>query len=194
MKRIAVLVSGGGTNLQALLDAQSSGALKSGNICLVLSNKEGAYALERAERAGVKAEAIVEKNSALLCEKMLCRLREEQIDLVVLAGFLAILTPEFVAAYPRRILNIHPSLLPKYGGRGFYGLHVHEAVLAAGERVSGATVHFVSEGVDEGAIVAQKEVAVLPGDTPEILQKRVMVEAEWILLPAAVEQLCQTLS
>lgn len=193
MKRIAVLVSGGGTNLQALIDAQTNGVLRSGKITLVLSNREGVYALERAKNAGIEAFAIPEKDPALLCGKLLCTLREHNVDLVVLAGFLAILTPEFVAAYERRIINIHPALLPKYGGRGYYGLHVHRAVLAAGETVSGATVHFVTAGVDQGEIIAQKEVAVLEGDTPESLQARIMEEAEWILLPAAAEQLCQTI-
>lgn len=193
MKNIAVLVSGGGTNLQALIDAQTSGLLHSGKIVLVLSNKEGVYALTRAEKAGIAAEAIVEKDPAILCKKMLARLKEMEIDVVVLAGFLAILTPEFVQAYERRIVNIHPALLPKYGGVGYYGLHVHRAVLAAGESVSGATVHFVTEGVDRGEIIAQKQVQVLPGDTPESLQQRIMEEAEWVLLPRAVEQLCQSL-
>lgn len=193
MKNIAVLVSGGGTNLQALIDAERSGVITSGKITLVLSNKEGAYALTRAQNAGIKARAVVEKDPDLLCEKLLAELEKEKIDVVVLAGFLAILTPEFVRAYERRIINIHPALLPKYGGKGYYGLHVHRAVLAAGERVSGATVHFVTAGVDQGEIIAQKEVAVLEGDTPESLQQRIMEEAEWILLPRATEELCQSL-
>lgn len=193
MKNVAVLVSGGGTNLQALIDAQAAGVIQSGKITLVLSNRAGVRALERAQTAGIAAEAVVEKDPTLLCEKLLCKLREAKIDLVVLAGFLAILTPEFVSAYEGRIINIHPALLPKYGGRGFYGLHVHRAVLAAGEKVSGATVHYVTAGVDKGEILAQKEVAVLPGDTPESLQQRIMEEAEWILLPQVTEQLCKTL-
>ena len=193
MKNIAVLVSGGGTNLQALIDAERSGVITSGKITLVLSNKEGAYALTRAQNAGIKARAVVEKDPDLLCEKLLAELEKEKIDVVVLAGFLAILTPEFVRAYERRVINIHPALLPKYGGKGYYGLHVHRAVLAAGEKVSGATVHFVTAGVDQGEIIAQKEVAVLEGDTPESLQQRIMEEAEWILLPRATEELCQSL-
>ena len=193
MKNIAVLVSGGGTNLQALIDAERSGVITSGKITLVLSNKEGAYALTRARNAGIAAHAVVEKDPDLLCKKLLAELEKAKIDVVVLAGFLAILTPEFVSAYERRIINIHPALLPKYGGKGYYGLHVHRAVLAAGERVSGATVHFVTAGVDQGEIIAQKEVAVLEGDTPESLQQRIMEEAEWILLPRATEELCQSL-
>ncbi|MBP3686267.1 MAG: phosphoribosylglycinamide formyltransferase [Clostridia bacterium] len=193
MKNIAVLVSGGGTNLQALIDAERSGVITSGKITLVLSNKEGAYALTRAQNAGIKAHAVVEKDPDLLCKKLLAELEKAKIDVVVLAGFLAILTPEFVSAYERRIINIHPALLPKYGGKGYYGLHVHRAVLAAGETVSGATVHFVTAGVDQGEIIAQKEVAVLEGDTPESLQQRIMEEAEWILLPRATEELCQSL-
>lgn len=193
MKNVAVLVSGGGTNLQALIDAERSGVITSGKITLVLSNKEGAYALTRAQNAGIKAHAVVEKDPDLLCKKLLAELEKAKIDVVVLAGFLAILTPEFVSAYERRIINIHPALLPKYGGKGYYGLHVHRAVLAAGERVSGATVHFVTAGVDQGEIIAQKEVAVLEGDTPESLQQRIMEEAEWILLPRATEELCQSL-
>ncbi|MBQ2730896.1 MAG: phosphoribosylglycinamide formyltransferase, partial [Clostridia bacterium] len=152
-----------------------------------------AYALTRARNAGIAAHAVVEKDPDLLCKKLLAELEKAKIDVVVLAGFLAILTPEFVSAYERRIINIHPALLPKYGGKGYYGLHVHRAVLAAGERVSGATVHFVTAGVDQGEIIAQKEVAVLEGDTPESLQQRIMEEAEWILLPRATEELCQSL-
>ena len=192
--RIAVLVSGGGTNLQALIDAEKSGILSSGEIVLVLSNRQDAYALQRAEAAGIRSLAFpIKGDPERLCREMLTELKKEKIDLVVLAGFLAILTPEFIAAYPRRILNIHPALLPKYGGMGYWGLHVHEAVLAAGETVTGATVHFVTEGVDAGEILMQKEVAVLPGDTPEILQKRVMREAEWILLPRVTEEICQSI-
>ena len=191
MKRIAVLVSGGGTNLQALIDAQNRGEIVSGKIEVVISNREGAYALERAKAAGIEAFAVAEKSADVLCEKILAELKLRKIDLIVLAGFLAILTPEFVAAYENRIINIHPALLPKYGGRGFYGLHVHRAVLAAGEKVSGATVHFVTAGVDRGEILAQKEVAVKEGDTPESLQQRIMEEAEWILLPRVTEELCK---
>ncbi len=193
MKKIAVLVSGGGTNLQALIDAEKSGIIRSGKISLVLSNREGVYALTRAKNAGIAAEAIVDRDPDALCRALLAKLREAQIDFIVLAGFLAILTPEFVEAYEGRIINIHPALLPKYGGRGFYGLNVHRAVLAAGETVSGATVHFVTAGVDKGEILAQKEVRVLEGDTPETLQQRIMEEAEWILLPRVTEELCKTL-
>ncbi len=181
--RIAVLVSGGGTNLQALLDAQEQGVLKSGEIVLVVSNKAGVYALERAEKHGVQT-AVITQDFERELEKLLC---EQKIDLIVLAGFLRILSQEFTAKFPRRILNIHPSLIPSFCGEGFYGLRVHEQALALGVKLTGATVHFVNEIPDGGEIIAQKAVEVLPNDTPEVLQRRVMEQAEWILLPQAAE-------
>ncbi len=187
--RIAVLISGGGTNLQALLDAQASGALRSGRIVLVLADREEAYGLERARRAGCKAAAVIRKGkSAAEFETQLLRVLEgEKIDLVILAGFLCILSPGFVQRYPDRILNVHPSLIPSFCGEGYYGLRVHEAVLAAGVKVTGATVHLVNEIPDGGAILLQKAVDVREDDTPQTLQRRVMEEAEWILLPQAAE-------
>lgn len=194
--KIAVLVSGGGTNLQALIDAQSSGILKSGEIVLVVSGNEDAYALTRAEKAGIRAEAVPYKKCSSQQEfeaKILELLEEEEIDLIILAGFLNILTENFTAQYPERILNIHPSLIPSFCGKGFYGLKVHEAALAYGVKVTGATVHFVNEVPDGGRILMQKAVSVEEGDTPQILQRRVMEEAEWILLPAAAEKVCRTI-
>ena len=185
--RIAVLVSGGGTNLQALLDAQGS-VINSGEIVLVISNKEGAYALERAKMADVEGVTITRKIYGDAFEKtILDCLSSHKIDIIVLAGFLSVLSEDFVKHYPNRIINIHPSLIPKHCGDGFYGLRVHESVLASGDKVTGATVHFVNEVTDGGEIIFQKEVEVLPDDTPEILQKRVMEQAEWILLPKACE-------
>ena len=192
MKRIAVLVSGGGTNLQALIDAQGS-VLCSGQIALVVSNNAGAYALERAKNAGIATEVVVKKQcgSQLAFEEKLKEvLSAHRIDVIVLAGFMTILTENFTAAYPNRILNVHPSLIPSFCGEGFYGLRVHEAALAAGVKVTGATVHFVNEVCDGGRIIAQKAVCVEDGDTPEILQRRVMEQAEWILLPQATEKFC----
>ncbi len=194
MKRIAVLVSGGGTNLQALLDAQARGELKNGRIVLVLSSAEGAYALTRAENAGV--ETCVKARKAFASNREMTRaildvLREKEIDLVVLAGFLHILTDELVAAYPNAILNVHPALIPSFCGAGYYGLKVHEKALEYGVKVTGATVHFVTEEPDGGPIVLQKAVAIQEGDTAEILQKRVMEEAEWKLLPRAVSLFCE---
>ena len=189
--KIAVLVSGGGTNLQALIDAQSSGILKSGEIVLVVSGNEDAYALTRAEKAGIRAEAVPYKKCSSQQEfeaKILELLEEEEIDLIILAGFLNILTENFTAQYPERILNIHPSLIPSFCGKGFYGLKVHEAALAYGVKVTGATVHFVNEVPDGGRILMQKAVSVEEGDTPQTLQRRVMEEAEWVLLPAAAEK------
>ena len=177
--RIAVLVSGGGTNLAALLAAQKSGVLRSGEIVLVVSSKAGARAIERAQEAGIPAEVVdrAQYPSPEAFEKELLRLlSQNRIDLIVLAGFLQILSADFVARYPERILNVHPSLLPAYCGRGFYGRRVHEAVLAAGEKITGATVHLVNEIPDGGRILMQKSVAVLSGDTPETLQRRVMEE------------------
>lgn len=191
--KIAVLVSGGGTNLQALIDAQTSGIIKSGKIALVISNNKDAYALERARLAGIKT-AVVSKKELGSQEafeqgiKML--LAENNIDLIVLAGFMCILGESFTSAYPERIINVHPSLIPSFCGKGFYGLHVHEAVLEYGVKVTGATVHFVNEIPDGGRIILQKAVNVREGDTPEKLQKRVMKQAEWKILPKAVELVC----
>ena len=189
--RIAVLVSGGGTNLQALLDAQERRELISGEIALVVSNNAKAYALERARKAGIPTKVLLKKDLGGQegFEQALCKTLEEAgIQLIVLAGFMSILTESFTARYPRRIINVHPSLIPSFCGAGFYGLKVHEAALAKGVRVTGATIHFVNEIPDGGEIIAQKAVEVLPGDTPEVLQRRVMEQAEWVLLPRAVEQ------
>ena len=189
--RSAVLVSGGGTNLQALLDAQGS-AITSGEIALVVSNKQNAYALTRAKKAGVRAVALTQSGPAF--EEELCALLlEENIGLVVLAGFLKILSAEFTRRYEGRIINIHPSLIPSFCGAGYYGLKVHEAALQYGVKVTGATVHYVNEVPDGGKILLQKAVEVKEGDTPEVLQKRVMEEAEWLLLPRAAELVCQKL-
>ena len=184
MVRTAVLVSGGGTNLQALLDASARGELPDAEIALAVSNKEGAYALERAKKAGVEALYIGAEGFEARLE---AELAARGIGLIVLAGFLRILSPEFTAKWPRRILNIHPSLIPAFCGRGYYGLRVHEAALARGVKLTGATVHFVNEIPDGGEIILQKAVPVLPGDTPELLQRRVMEEAEWQLLPKALQ-------
>ena len=192
--KVAVLVSGGGTNLQAIIDAEKSGIICSGSIRLVISNNAKAYALERAEKAGIESAVILKKDfaDALAWEKALTNCLESHgIDLIVLAGFMSILSPEFTAHFRDRIINVHPSLIPSFCGAGFYGLKVHEAALAYGVKVSGATVHFVNEVPDGGRIIAQKAVAVEPGDTPETLQRRIMEQAEWILLPNAVEQICQ---
>lgn len=192
--KIAVLVSGGGTNLQALLDAQARGELGGGEITAVISTKAGVYALERAAKAGVPGYVIPRKDfdsNRSMTVAMVEKLRELEIDLVVLAGCMVIFTRELVQAYPNAIMNVHPALIPSFCGEGFYGLHVHEAALAYGVKLSGATVHFVSEQCDGGPIIAQKSVAVLEGDTPETLQRRIMEEAEWKLLPEAVALFCQ---
>ena len=192
--RIAVLVSGGGTNLQALLDAQQRNELGGGKIVAVISTKVGAYALERAENAGVPGYVIPRKDfdsNRAMTVAMVKKLQALEIDLVVLAGCMVIFTEELVQAYPNAIMNVHPALIPSFCGEGFYGLHVHEAALAYGVKLSGATVHFVSEQCDGGPIIAQKAVAVLEGDTPETLQRRIMEEAEWKLLPEAVALFCQ---
>ena len=194
MVRIAVLVSGGGTNLQALIDAQGRGELKNGTIAAVISSREGAYALERARAAGIPGYVVARKHFSSNRDMTLAlvdKLKELDIGLVVLAGFLHILTEEMVAAYPNAILNVHPALIPSFCGKGAYGLHVHEQALAYGVKVTGATVHFVNEEPDGGPIVLQKAVAVREGDTPEVLQRRVMEEAEWIILPQAVSLFCQ---
>ena len=188
--KIAVLVSGGGTNLQALIDSEKRGELKSGKISLVLSNKEGVYALERAKNAGIPSVTVTKKecgSQEAFEAKIKEILAENGIELIILAGFMSILSENFTSAYPKRILNVHPSLIPSFCGKGFYGLHVHEAALAYGVKVTGATVHFVNEIPDGGEIILQRAVEIKEGDTPEILQKRVMEEAEWHLLPAAAE-------
>jgi len=187
LKRIVVLCSGGGTNLQALLDAQAAGILSSGSIVKVISDHADAYALVRAQSAGL-ACAVVERKGKR--QETFERLLVQEIgnpDLIILAGFLSILSPPFVRQYPQRIINVHPSLIPSFCGKGYYGLHVHQAALAYGVKVTGATVHFVNEVPDGGKIILQKAVDVLSGDTPEVLQKRVMEQAEWILLPQAAE-------
>lgn len=194
--RVAVLVSGGGTNLQALIDARAAGAIPDGEIALVISDKAGAYALERAKRAGIPAVTVPKRDcgsQAAFEARLEALLAEYAIDVIVLAGFLTILSADFTARHPRRILNIHPSLIPSFCGEGFYGLRVHEAALARGVKVTGATVHFVNEVPDGGEIIAQKAVDILPGDTPEILQRRVMEQAEWILLPRALETVCASI-
>ena len=193
-KNIAVLVSGGGTNLQALIDAQKSGIIKNGEISLVISNVKGAYALTRAENAGIKTETVIKKelgSQQAFEEKIISLLKENEIDLIVLAGFMSILSESFTKAYAHRIINVHPSLIPSFCGKGFYGLHVHEKALEYGVKVTGATVHFVNEIPDGGEIILQKAVEVKEGDTPEILQKRVMQQAEWNILPEAVSLFCQ---
>lgn len=191
--RIAVLVSGGGTNLQALIDAQKSGIIKSGEITLVISNKKDAYALTRAQMAGIKTKVIEKKGNEHFEADIISALEDNQTDLIVLAGFMCILSEEFTKKYENRILNVHPSLIPSFCGEGFYGLRVHEAALKYGVKVTGATVHFVNEIPDGGKIILQKAVAVEDGDTPETLQKRVMEQAEWIILPSAVEKVSKSL-
>ncbi len=189
--KTAVLVSGGGTNLQALIDAQRDGRIASAEIALVISNQKGVYALRRAEAAGIPHETVLrrELGSREAFERKIVSLLEEYgIELIVLAGFLAILSEDFTRRYDHRILNIHPSLIPSFCGEGFYGLRVHEAALARGVKVTGATVHFVNEIPDGGEIILQKAVPVEEGDTPEVLQRRVMEQAEWQLLPMAVEK------
>ena len=188
--RIAVLVSGGGTNLQALIDAQNSGIITSGEIVLVLSNNSSAYALTRAENAGIETAVVLKKECADSAEferKMLDELEKRKIDMIVLAGFMSILSADFVSHFPERIINVHPSLIPSFCGEGFYGLRVHRAALDYGVKVTGATVHYVNEIPDGGRIILQKAVSVEEGNTPEILQKRVMEQAEWIILPRAAE-------
>ena len=188
--RIAVLVSGGGTNLQALINAWDRGDIHSGRIALVVSSREGVYALERAARAGIPSRVV--SKSALGSQEgfeaaLLQILEEHDIDLIILAGFMSILSKDFTDRYPKRIINIHPSLIPSFCGKGFYGLHVHEAALSYGVKVTGATVHYVNEVPDGGQILLQKAVEIEPDDTPETLQRRVMEQAEWILLPQAAE-------
>ena len=194
MVRAAVLVSGGGTNLQALLDAQDRGELGAANICYVVSNRKAAYALERARNHSVETgvlSKVMQPDPDKYDEQLLDMLRAHGADMIVLAGFLGILGPKVLEAYSGRIINIHPALIPSFCGKGFNGLHVHEAVLARGCKVTGATAHLVTAGVDEGPILLQKAVDVLPGDTPETLQRRVMEQAEWLLLPRAVKMLAE---
>ena len=189
-KNIIVLVSGGGTNLQALTAAQARGELGGGRIICVISSKPGVYALERAAKANIPTRVIVRKDypdTAAYSAAMLDAFREEQADLIVQAGFMTILDETICRAYPNQMINVHPALIPSFCGKGYYGLHVHEAALKKGVKVTGATVHFVTEVCDGGPIILQKAVAVQPGDTPEILQKRVMEQAEWELLPKATE-------
>ena len=188
--KIAVMVSGGGTNLQALIDAQKAGVIKSGKIELVISNNADAYALTRAENDGIKTAVVSKKalgSQDAFEEKLVSVLEENGIELIILAGFMCILSENFTKRYPKRIINVHPSLIPSFCGKGFYGLHVHEAALSYGVKVTGATVHFVNEIPDGGEIILQKAVEIKDGDTPEILQKRVMEQAEWLLLPQAAE-------
>ncbi|MBQ7378140.1 MAG: phosphoribosylglycinamide formyltransferase [Clostridia bacterium] len=192
--RIAVLVSGGGTNLQALIDAQTRGELGGGEIALVLASKPGVYALERAANASIESMVLARKeypDADAYTEALVATLTEAKIDLVVLAGFMIIIGEGMYKAFPNRIINVHPALIPSFCGQGFYGLHVHEAALAKGVKVSGATVHFVTPECDAGPIILQKAVEVKEGDTPESLQKRIMTEAEWKILPEAVKLYCQ---
>lgn len=190
---IAVLVSGGGTNLQAIIDAEKSGIIKSGSVKLVISNKPGAYALERAANAGISSLVITKKEAGsqdAFEAKLIEALEAADTDLIILAGFMSILSEKFTSHFEKRIINVHPSLIPSFCGEGFYGLRVHEAALKKGVKVTGATVHFVNEIPDGGEIIMQKAVEVLPGDTPEVLQKRVMEQAEWKILPASAELVC----
>ena len=193
--RIAVLVSGGGTNLQALIDAQKSGVISSGEIALVISNNENAYALTRATENGIAAEVVKKSggNQAAFEAKLSALLEKNRIDLIVLAGFMSILSESFTSRYPKRIINVHPSLIPSFCGKGFYGLRVHEAALSRGVKVTGATVHFVNEIPDGGEIILQKAVKILKTDTPQSLQKRVMKIAEWKILPQAAQLVCENI-
>lgn len=194
MKNICVLVSGGGTNLQALIDAEKSGMIKNGKITCVISSKEGAYALERAINNGIATRVIPRKDYsdvAAYTKAITDALLEEKADLVVYAGFMIILDEQIIKAFPNKMMNVHPALIPSFCGKGFYGLHVHEAALEKGVKLTGATVHFVTEVCDGGPIILQKAVEVKNGDTPEILQRRVMEQAEWKILPQAVSLFCQ---
>ena len=191
--RIAVLVSGGGTNLQALIDSQASGVIKSGEIVLVVSNNASAYALERAKNAGIESSVLLKKelgSQEAFEDALISLLEEKGIELIVLAGFMSILSEKFTRRFENRIINVHPSLIPSFCGKGFYGLRVHEAALEYGVKVTGATVHFVNEIPDGGRIIMQKAVSILPGDTPDVLQKRVMQQAEWEILPLSAELVC----
>ena len=196
MVKIAVLVSGGGTNLQALIDAEKKGIIKSGKISLVISNKSDAYALTRAKDNGIKTQTIIKKQCKDANEfedKIISTLKENEIDLIVLAGFMCILSKKFTDAFANRILNVHPSLIPSFCGEGYYGLKVHEKALEYGVKVTGATVHFVNEIPDGGKIIMQKAVEIQDGDTAEVLQRRVMEQAEWIILPLSVEKVAKSL-
>ena len=191
--RIAVLVSGGGTNLQALIDAQKSGLLKSGEIVFVVANVKDAYALTRAANNGIEGMTVLRKECGgqeAFEDKLIKLFEERKIDLIVLAGFLSILTERFTSHFANRIINIHPALIPSFCGKGMYGLHVHEAALSYGVKVTGATVHYVNEIPDGGKIIMQKAVEIEEGDTPEVLQRRVMEQAEWIILPESTEKVC----
>ena len=197
MIQIAVFVSGGGTNLQALIDAEQAGRIHSGHLALVVASKPGVYALERAEKAGIPSVVVSRKDCAGQAEfeeKILAALNAHHIDMIVLAGFMSILSADFTRRYPNRILNVHPALIPSFCGKGYYGLKVHEAALAYGVKVTGATVHYVNEIPDGGEILLQKAVEIQPGDPPETLQRRVMEQAEWILLPQATELVAARLS
>ena len=195
MKNIAVLVSGGGTNLQALIDGQHNGIINSGKINLVISNNPDAFALERAKKANINTAVCSKKELGSDFEDELIKtLEENKTDIIVLAGFMCILSEKFTTHFANRIINVHPSLIPSFCGKGFYGLHVHEAALEYGVKVTGATVHFVNEIPDGGKIIMQKAVEICDGDTPEILQKRVMEEAEWKILPLALEKVCKELN
>ena len=194
MLRIAAFVSGGGTNLQAIIDAQTAGTIRDAKVELVISNVSTAYALERAKNAGIKTAVIRKKdfeNAAQWEDALVKELKDNRIDLIVLAGFMSILSENFIKQFPNKIINVHTSLIPSFCGEGMYGLHVHEAALAKGVKVTGATVHYVNEIVDGGEIIAQKAVEVLRGDTPEVLQKRVMEKAEWIILPRAIQTIAE---
>ena len=194
--KIAVLVSGGGTNLQALIDAERAGKIKSGEIKLVVSNSASAYALERAKKAGIESLTLTRRDCGGqegFEKRLMDALDEREIDLIILAGFMSILSESFTAHYPKRIINIHPALIPAFCGKGYYGLKVHEAALRCGVKVTGATVHYVNEIPDGGEIILQKAVNIRPGDTPELLQRRVMEQAEWKLLPRAAELVCRRL-
>lgn len=196
MKRIGVLVSGGGTNLQAIIDAVDNGIIKSGKVVTVVSNKKDVYALERAKNAGIEGVVIEKKafNSVEAFDEALCEhMKSREVDLIVMAGFLCIVGDKLIKEFENRIINIHPSLIPSFCGAGFYGLKVHEAALSYGVKVSGATVHYVNGVVDGGKIIKQKAVYIQDGDTPETLQKRIMEEAEWKILPEAIEEICRTL-
>jgi phosphoribosylglycinamide formyltransferase-1 len=193
LKNIVVLVSGGGTNLQALIDAEERGEIPDGAITCVISSKPGVYALERAKKHGIPSRVIARKeysDTVSYSKAILSALNEEKADLIVLAGFMTILDETVTKAYPYKIINVHPALIPSFCGKGYYGLKVHEAALAYGVKVSGATVHFVNEEADAGAIILQKPVEILNGDTPELLQKRIMEQAEWKILPKAVSLFC----
>ena len=193
LKKVAVLVSGGGTNLQAIINAQKKGIIKSGRVSIVISNNPTAYALIRAEKAGIKSVVITKKQEGSqegFEDKLIKTLMDEKIDLIVLAGFMSILSEKFTKTFENKIINVHPSLIPSFCGKGYYGLKVHEEALKKGVKVTGATVHYVNEIPDGGEIIMQKAVYIKEGDTPEVLQKRVMKNAEWKLLPSAIEQIC----